>query len=128
MLVGMQFRNIQYYYVDKPGFHLEFFRWGGSSEESLVPCPSFSRARVGRNASRSTFLRQERGTGNEAILRSLVCFGVSPHGQLCLYSHLHSVTLVACNFRGRSSSCLGGGVEHFGGEASPAPPPPPTLR
>ena len=23
------------------GFHLEFFRWGGSSEESLVPGPSF---------------------------------------------------------------------------------------
>ena len=80
------------------GFHLEFFHWGGSSEESLVPGPSFLRAHAGRNASRGTFLRQKRGTGNEAILRSLVGFGVSPHGQLCLHSHLHSVTLVACKF------------------------------
>ena len=64
----------------------------------LVPDSSFSRARAGRNASRGTFLRQKRGTGNEAILRSLVGFGVSPHGQLCLHSHLHSITLVACKF------------------------------
>ena len=71
---------------------------GGSSEESLVPGPSFSRACAGRNASRGTFLRQKRGTGNEAILRSLVGFGVSPHGQLCLHSHLHSITLVSCTF------------------------------
>ena len=60
-----------------------FFSLGGK----LVPGPSFSCAHAGRNASHGTFLRQKRGTGNEAILRSLVCFGVSPHGQLCLHSH-----------------------------------------
>ena len=44
--------------VGRAGFHLEFFRWGGSSEESLVPGLFFSRAHAGRNASRGTFLCQ----------------------------------------------------------------------
>ena len=67
-------------------FHLEFFCWGGSSEESLVPCPSFFlRARAGRNASHGTFLHQKRGTGNESTPK----LGVSPHCQLCFHTLNH---------------------------------------
>ena len=88
--------------------------------------------RAGRNASRGTFLRQKRGTGNESILRSLVGFGVSPHGQLCLHSHLATPNHINFNsgiqILGGGGGGGEGGIEHFGGEASPALPPLDDLR
>ena len=87
------------------GFHL--FIGGGGSSKSLQLVPLFSRA--GRNASSRevqggmllaahSYAKKE-GLGMR-LLRSLVGFGVSPHGQLCLPSHLHSnsISLVACKF------------------------------
>ena len=97
------------------GFHLEFFRWGGSSKESLVPGPFFLRA--GRNASRGTFLCQKRGTGNEATPKLGISFGVSPHGQLTsTLNHISGMQILGGGEL--SSSCLGGGGGGGGGKLS----------
>ena len=73
----------------------------------------------GRNASRGTFLRQKRGTGNEATPKLGRFWSFPTSFTLPSFTF----TLSGMQILGGEAQLFGGEVEHFGGEASPALPP-----